>query len=70
MGKAIGGDAVVLADIARRAGEFGRAAAYVAAGLAQAEAPARVTKLLKLERRLIDTRDVSRHSIDEAASCI
>jgi hypothetical protein len=62
----IGGDALLLADIARRAGDFGRAAAYVAAGLAQAEVPARVTKLLLLERRLIEMRDASRHSVDES----
>jgi len=65
-GAVIGGDSILLADIARRAGDFGRAAAYVAAGLAQAEVPARVMKLLQLERQLIAARDVSRHSVDEA----
>ena len=62
----IGGDEVVLADLARRAGEFAQAEAYVATGLAQAEVPAQINGLLQLQRKLAVARDTRRHTVDDA----
>lgn len=61
-----GGDELLLADIARRAGEFEQAAALCAAGLALPEAPAFVIKLLVFEKELVAARDVGRHRVSEA----
>jgi len=61
-----GGDEVLLADLARRAGQFEQALAYCAAGLALPEVPAFVTSLLMLEQELVRARDTGRHSVDEA----
>jgi hypothetical protein len=60
-----GGDEVLLADLARRAGEFERALAYCAAGLALPEVPEFLTSLLMLEQELVRARDTSRHSVAE-----
>ena len=65
MKSVVGGDELLLADLARRTGAFERAAAYVAAGLALAEVPAFVTKLLLYQRELVMARDGSRHSVAE-----
>ena len=62
----IGGDEVVLADLARRAGEFAQAEAYVATGLAQAGVPAQINGLLQFQRKLAVARDTGRHTVDEA----
>jgi hypothetical protein len=56
---------VLLADLARRAGEFERALEYCAAGLALAEVPAFVTSLLMLEQELVRARDTGRHTVAE-----
>jgi len=61
-----GGDEVLLADLARRAGQFEQAIAYCAAGLALPDVPAFVTSLLMLEQELVRARDTGRHSVDEA----
>jgi glutathione S-transferase len=61
-----GGDELLLADIARRAGEFHRALEYCAAGLALPEVPAFVTSLLMLQQELIRARDTARHTVAEA----
>lgn len=61
----IGGDEVVLADLARRAGEFAQAEAYVAAGLAQAGVPLHIAGLLRFQRKLAVERDTGRHAVDE-----
>jgi hypothetical protein len=60
-----GGDELLLADIARRAGEFEQALEYCAAGLALPEVPAFVTSLLMLEQELVRARDTGRHAVDE-----
>lgn len=61
----VGGDEVLLADIARRTGEFERALAYCAEGLALPEVPAFVTSLLMLEQQLVRARDTGCHSVAE-----
>ena len=61
-----GGDEVLLADLARRAGQFEQALQYCAAGLALPDVPAFVTALLMLEQELVRARDTARHSVDEA----
>ena len=61
-----GGDEVLLADIARRAGEFEQAAEYCSAGLALPEVPAFVTKLLVLEQEFVAARDIGCHRASEA----
>jgi hypothetical protein len=61
-----GGDEVLLADLARRAGQFEPALQYCAAGFALPEVPAFVTALLMLEQELVRARDTGRHSVDEA----
>jgi hypothetical protein len=63
-----GGDEMLLADIARRAGEFERALAYCAAGLALPEVPAFVTSLLLLQQDLVRARDTACHTVAEAAA--
>jgi len=60
-----GGDEVLLADIARRSGEFERASQYCVAGLGLAEVPAFVTKLLMLEQELVRARDTGCHRVSE-----
>lgn len=62
----VGGDEVLFADLARRAGEFGRALEFCAIGLALREVPAFVTGLLKFEQSLVWARDVGRHTVAEA----
>jgi hypothetical protein len=66
MKSVVGGDEVLLADIARRSGEFERALQYCAAGLALAEVPAFVTSLLMLEQDLVRARDTACHTVAEA----
>lgn len=66
MKSVVGGDEVLLADIARRIGEFGQAERYVAAGLALLEVPAFLTKLLLFERELVMARDTGCHNVSEA----
>lgn len=61
-----GGDEVVLADLARRAGDFARAEAYVAAGLARAGVPTQATRWLLFQRQLAVARDTGRHTVKEA----
>jgi hypothetical protein len=61
-----GGDELLLADIARRAGEFKQALEYCAAGLALPEVPAFVTSLLMLQQELARARDTACHSVAEA----
>lgn len=66
MKSVVGGDAVLLADIARRAGEFEQATEYCAAGLALPELPVFVSKLLALEQELVAARDIGCHRASEA----
>ena len=66
MKSVVGGDEVLLADIARRAGEFEQAAEYCATGLALPEVPAFVTRLLVLEQALVAARDIGCHRASEA----
>jgi hypothetical protein len=61
-----GGDELLLADIARRAGDFERALQYCAAGLALSEVPAFVTSLLMLQQELVRARDTACHTVAEA----
>jgi glutathione S-transferase len=60
-----GGDEVLLADIARRAGEFERALEYCVAGLALPEVPEFVRNILEFECALVRVRDVACHSVGE-----
>jgi len=60
-----GGDALLLSDIARRAGEFVRALAFCDAGMKIAELPEFVTKLLAFQRDLVLARDAGCHSVAE-----
>jgi hypothetical protein len=62
----IAGDEMLLADIARRAGEFAQAESYVAAGLAQAGVSSRIAGWLEFQRKLAAERDIGRHTVDEA----
>ena len=66
MKSVVGGDEVLLADIARRTGEFEQAAEYCAAGLALPEVPAFVTRLLVLEQALVAARDIGCHRASES----
>jgi len=66
MKSVVGGDEVLLADVARRAGEFERALEYCATGLALPEIPAFVTKLLLYQRELVMARDIGCHKVSEA----
>jgi hypothetical protein len=59
----MGGDEVLLADLARRTGEFGRALEFCAIGLALREIPAFVTGLLTFEQSLVLARDTGRHTV-------
>lgn len=61
-----GGDELLLADLARRAGEFERASGLCVAGLALPEVPAFVTSLLMLQQELVRARDTACHSVAEA----
>lgn len=61
-----GGDELLLADIARRAGEFERASGYCAAGLALPKVPEFITSLLILQQVLVQARDTACHSVAEA----
>jgi hypothetical protein len=60
-----GGDEVLLADIARRAGEWERALEYCDAGFALTHVPAFVRKILEFERALVLVRDATCHSVGE-----
>ena len=61
----VGGDELMLSDIARRAGEFARALGFCDAGLKMAELPEFVTKLLAFQRELVLARDTGCHSVAE-----
>lgn len=61
----VGGNEVLFADLARRTGEFGRALAFCAIGLALAEAPSYVKSLLRYEQALVRARDTGRHTAAE-----
>jgi hypothetical protein len=65
MKSVVGGEQLLLADIARRAGEFSRALGFCEAGLAVAALPAFVAKLLALQRELVLARDVGGHTVAE-----
>ena len=60
-----GGDEVLLADIARRSGEFERALIFCDAGLALTGVPAFVRSILGFERGLVLARDSACHSVGE-----
>ena len=60
-----GGDDLLLADIARRAGQFEQALACCAAGLALPDVPEFVTSLLMLEQELVRARHTGRHTVAE-----
>jgi hypothetical protein len=62
-----GGDEVLLADIARRAGEFKRAEAYVVAGLTLPEVPEFVRGILEFQRGLVLAQDTACHNVGEVA---
>ena len=66
MKSAAGGDEILLADLARRCGEFERALEYCEAGIALPELPAFVTSLLLRERELVLARDTACHTVAEA----
>ena len=59
------GDEVLLADIARRCGEFERALELCNAGLALTNVPAFVRKILEFERALAVARDIRCHTVGE-----
>lgn len=66
-----GGDELLIADLARRAGQFERALESCEAGLAVANVPDFIVRLLRYEQSLIAARDTSRHTIadeEEAAA--
>ncbi len=61
-----GGDESLLADIARRAGQFERAIHYCEAGLALEGLPGFLTHFLRFERALALQRDHGRYTVDDA----
>jgi hypothetical protein len=65
MKSVVGGDSLLLADIARRSGEFSRALGFCEVGLAVAALPAFVAKLLAFQRELVLARDVGGHTVAE-----
>jgi len=65
MKSVVGGDQLLLADLARRAGNFERALECCDAGLAVAALPAFVAKLLAFQRELVLARDVGGHTVAE-----
>jgi hypothetical protein len=65
MKSVVGGDQLLLADIARRSGEFSRALGFCESGLAVAALPAFVAKLLAFQRELVLARDVGGHTVAE-----
>ena len=62
---ALGGDEMLLTDLARRVGEFERARRYCEAGLALPAMPEFVQKILEFERALVLARDTACHSVGE-----
>ena len=60
-----GGDEVLLADIARRTGDFERALGLCVAGLALTKVPEFVREILEFERALVLARDTACHSVGE-----
>ena len=60
-----GGDELLLADIARRAGDFERALGLCVAGLALTKVPEFVRRILEFERALILARDTACHDVGE-----
>ena len=60
-----GGDEVLLADIARRVGEFERALEYCDSGLALTKVPEFVRKIVDFERALVRARDTACHNVGE-----
>lgn len=60
-----GGDEALLADLARRAGEFERAKSYLAAGRAHGDGAEFVIALLLLQEQLVLSRDIARHTVAE-----
>jgi hypothetical protein len=60
-----GGDQLLLADLARRSGEFEQALEFCEAGLKIAALPAFVAKLLAFQRELVLARDVGAHTVAE-----
>jgi len=65
MKSVVGGDELLLADVARRSGEFAQALEFCEAGLKMPELPEFVTKLLAFERELVLARDTGCHSVAE-----
>jgi hypothetical protein len=66
MKSVLGGDEILLADLARRAGEFDQAFQFCTAGLVLAHLPEFVGKLLRFERALVMARDTACHNVGEA----
>jgi len=60
-----GGDQLLLADLARRSGEFEQALEFCEAGLKIGALPAFVAKLLAFQRELVLARDVGAHTVAE-----
>jgi hypothetical protein len=60
-----GGDQLLLADLARRSGEFAQALEFCEAGLKMAEVTEFVRKILAFERELVLARDVGTHTVAE-----
>jgi len=63
----LAGADMLLADLARRIGEFERALESCEAGLAASEVPVFVRRILEFERGLVLARDVACHKVGEVA---
>lgn len=64
MEQAVGGDELLLADLARRCGDFAAARAYCGSGL-QLEVQPFIRQLLEFENRLCAAGDVACHNVGE-----
>jgi len=66
MKSVVGGDLMLCADLARRAGDLDQVLAYCEVGLALPAPPAFLRKLLAFEQALVRARDTACHSVAEA----
>jgi len=65
MSKVVGGDELLLADLARRSGEFAQGITYCDEGLRHGEITPFVSDLLQFERKLCEARDTGCHTVGE-----
>lgn len=67
MPRMVGGDELLLCDLARRSGEFERALGYAQAGL-KLEVQPFIRQILELEQKLCVTQDAACHTVGEVAA--